>query len=58
MFEKMLILQTFEDFPSAPVTLEESHLNRHAMKDFAKDYNSASYYDCSNDSVWENANVF
>ena len=58
MYEKIPMLQTFQDFPSVPVTLVESHLNWHALKGFATDYHCASYYDCSDDCVWENANIF
>ena len=57
MYEKMPMLQNFQDFLSAPVTLDEGHWNWHALKGFAKYYHCASFHDCSDDSVWENTNV-
>ena len=58
MYEKMPLLQIFQDFLPALVTLHIGHLNWHAINSFAIDYHCASFRGCSVDSVQEYAAVF
>ena len=49
----------FNNFRSFPLTLsfDKGHINWHAEKGFAKEYNLANLNDCSDDNVQENAHV-
>ena len=58
MYEKMPILQTFQESQSALVTLDKGHVNWHALKGFISEYHRTTFQGFIGESVWENVNVW
>ena len=58
MCEKMPVLQTFQESPSALVTFDEGHVNWHALKGFVSKYHRATFQGCTGGIVWENVNAW